>query len=189
MSSFSRVGGHESALTAVTPKAVLGAHGGRRPEPSPNGAGSGTELANPSALAEKRDARLEFDSPTAPSSSPRVLICGDRNWSNRSLIESTILKLKPSLIIEGGANGADFHAREVAKHLAIPFLEFPANWAKYGRAAGPLRNEQMLKEGQPDLVVAFHNDLDSSKGTRNMVNLAFKAGVPVAVISEVKEKE
>ncbi len=56
----------------------------------------------------------------------------------------------------------------------------PANWDQYHRAAGPLRNREMLKEA-PDIVLAFHDDLSQSKGTRDMVNQALKAGVPTII--------
>jgi hypothetical protein len=62
-------------------------------------------------------------------------------------------------------------------------MEYPAQWHKYGRAAGPIRNQQMLAEGKPDLVLAFHDDIDGSRGTKDMVNRARRAGVKVEVIS------
>jgi len=63
-------------------------------------------------------------------------------------------------------------------------LEFPARWDLYGRAAGPLRNSQMLKEGKPNLVIAFHDNLDSSKGTKDMVNKSLKDNIEVILISK-----
>ena len=51
-------------------------------------------------------------------------------------------------------------------------IKFPAEWDKYGKAAGVLRNQQMLDEGYPDLVVYFHKDLENSKGTKDMVTRA-----------------
>src|SRR3972149_6405940 len=102
----------------------------------------------------------------------RVLICGDRNWTDVRTIRSWIAGLQEwgyTTLIEGEARGADSIARDEAILAGIKVLPFPANWAKYGRAAGPIRNQQMLDEGQPDLVVAFHNDIDNSKGTKNMV--------------------
>jgi len=82
-------------------------------------------------------------------------------------------------VIEGEATGADTLARETAKLLDLPFEPYPAQWEKYGRAAGPIRNSQMLLEGKPNAVVAFHTNLAQSKGTANMVNQARKAGLPV----------
>lgn len=101
------------------------------------------------------------------------------------------LKLDPELVvIEGEASGADTIAREVAFELGIPedrVLRFPARWDDYPREqrkrAGHDRNTQMLREGKPDLVVAFHVDLMRSRGTINMVRQARAAGVEVLVCS------
>lgn len=68
-------------------------------------------------------------------------------------------------------------------------IEFPALWDKHGRAAGPIRNTQMLDEGRPDLVLAFHRDLSESKGTRNMVEQSVKANLPVIHYDGYSEKE
>lgn len=83
---------------------------------------------------------------------------------------------------EGEARGADRLAAEAARRLGIPshrILRFPAKWGKYGKAAGPIRNQQMLDEGKPTLVLAYHNDLENSKGTKDMVSRAEAAGVTV----------
>lgn len=61
---------------------------------------------------------------------------------------------------------------------------YPADWANFGKAAGPLRNQRMLDEGKPDLVVAFTNDLASSRGTRDMVRRAQAAGIPTWVVGK-----
>lgn len=108
----------------------------------------------------------------------RVLICGDRNWTDIKRIRQVVKKLAPSLIIEGGAKGADTIASQVGEELGIPVKEFAAYWVKYGRAAGPIRNTKMLKKGKPELVVAFHNDIENSKGTKNMLMQAKEAGIP-----------
>lgn len=67
-----------------------------------------------------------------------------------------------------------------AEERGIPVRAFPADWTTHGKAAGPIRNSQMLKDGQPDLVVAFLGP--NSRGTANMISQAEKAGVPVKVI-------
>lgn len=123
----------------------------------------------------------------------RVLICGDRGWTNAQLIHDKLNELaqghldKIDCVIDGMAHGADHLGYVVAAQLGIATRRFPANWNKYGRAAGPIRNQQMLDEGQPDLVLAFHNDLTNSKGTKDMVNRARKAGVQVEVITEADQ--
>jgi len=120
----------------------------------------------------------------------RVLISGDREWSKRGIMETIFLGLytqvgKQLIIIEGEARGADRMARDIAEIYLQPenILRFPADWTKYGKGAGPIRNKQMLVEGEPDLVLCFHDDIQSSKGTKNMAEQAEKAGVPVYVIS------
>lgn len=114
----------------------------------------------------------------------RILFCGDRNWTNYNVIVDTMIDLGPTVVIEGEARGADRMAREAAEDSSIPVLKFPAHWERYGAAAGPIRNRQMLDEGKPDMVVAFHNDIQNSKGTKNMVEQAKKRGIPVRVITE-----
>jgi len=113
----------------------------------------------------------------------RVLVCGSRNWTDKKAILEFLWKLsRDTLIIEGEGRGADRIARDLAILLGFNILPFPADWKRYGKAAGPIRNQQMLDEGKPDLVVAFHNNLSKSKGTKDMVNRAKKAGIPVQVI-------
>jgi hypothetical protein len=110
----------------------------------------------------------------------RVLICGDRHWTDRELIRDAIYSIDGiGSIIEGEARGADRIAREIANEEGIPVFPFPADWTRWGRAAGPIRNQQMLVDGKPDLVLAFHDDLEHSKGTKDMVTRALKAGLPV----------
>lgn len=117
----------------------------------------------------------------------RILFCGDRNWSHYKTIVDVMLELRPTLVIEGEAAGADSMAREAAEDYLIAVLPFPADWKKYGRAAGPIRNSQMLKEGKPELVVAFHDDITTSKGTKNMVEQAKKNGIKVLVYNSKGE--
>ena len=101
----------------------------------------------------------------------RILCCGDRNWKDKQAIESTIkdrlAAYQIETIIEGEARGADKLSAEVAKGLHISVLLFPADWTKYGKAAGVIRNQQMLDEGKPNLVLAFHDDIKKSKGTKD----------------------
>jgi hypothetical protein len=118
----------------------------------------------------------------------RVLICGDRNMENndencgKMIAALEQYEEKIELIIEGGAEGADKLGKIYAEEYKLPVMEFPANWSRYGRAAGPIRNRWMLKFGKPDLVMAFHPNIEKSKGTKNMVNIAKKAGVKVRII-------
>ena len=117
----------------------------------------------------------------------RVLICGDRHWENREAIRSWLAKLQDwgyDTVIEGGAKGADRIAEQEARLMGFTVIEFPAEWDLYGRAAGPIRNKQMIVEGKPELVVAFHSDITQSKGTANMVSQARKAGIKAIVVDK-----
>jgi YspA, cpYpsA-related SLOG family len=82
------------------------------------------------------------------------------------------------LLIHGDARGADRLAGEWAQQRGVPVHAFPADWDKHRRAAGPIRNKQMLDEGRPDLVVAF----PGGRGTNNMVRQARAAGVEIVEI-------
>ena len=119
----------------------------------------------------------------------RLLICGDRNYSDKEAIRQVIEKFKPSVIIEGEAKGADSLAREVGEELGIEVEKYPADWAAYGRAAGPIRNSKMLKAGKPDIVVGFHDNISESKGTKNMLSISLIAGKPVFVCENRKMRK
>jgi hypothetical protein len=116
----------------------------------------------------------------------RVLVCGDRNYRNYHKIFIFLSSLsKESVVIEGGARGADSWAAVAAKVLGLKVIEYIADWNTYGRSAGPRRNQQMLDEGRPDLVVAFHDNLEASKGTSHMLKIAREKGVATLVNPEV----
>ena len=93
-----------------------------------------------------------------------------RDYTNKAVIRTTMeawLEAGDS-IIHGGAPGADMLAAEVAQELGIPARAYPADWRKHGRAAGPIRNQLMLDDGKPDIVVAF----PGGKGTADMIRRA-----------------
>lgn len=113
----------------------------------------------------------------------RVLICGSRNWFDGERILNLVETFpKDTVIIEGGARGADRYAKLAAIKCELAFEEYPAQWNKFGKSAGPIRNKQMLTEGKPDLVVAFR--MPNSRGTQNMIDQATEAGVPVEVYED-----
>ena len=118
----------------------------------------------------------------------RVLVCGDRNWKAKHIIMQVLQQVKPKIVIEGGANGADTLARECAKELHIDVEEYVAEWQMYGTAAGPIRNRKMLMNGKPELVLAFHDNIDSSKGTRNMIKIALNAKIKVELYKSSGER-
>ena len=75
----------------------------------------------------------------------------------------------------------------MAKQLGFEVREYPAKWDEHGKAAGPIRNRQMFDSEKPELVIAFHNDLANSKGTKDMVAYARSKGCPVNFISEEED--
>jgi len=114
----------------------------------------------------------------------RVLICGDRNWSHSAPIYNLIHLLNNNtLVIEGGARGADTMAGDIAHAAGLTVLKIMADWANKGRAAGPIRNREMLGES-PNLVVGFHENIFDSKGTKHMIDISRNGGYPYMVIDE-----
>ena len=107
----------------------------------------------------------------------RVLVCGGREYRDCDAVHSALDDILPgvSLVIEGGALGADCFAAEWADKTETPHIQFSADWKAHGRAAGPIRNREMLEKGRPDVVLAF----PGGKGTENMISQAEKAGVRV----------
>lgn len=120
----------------------------------------------------------------------RVLVCGDRKWDDSTIVAAMLdgFGYGPEglvvgfTVISGMARGADRFAADWGLANGC-LLAFPADWQKYGKGAGPIRNQQMLDEGKPDLVIAFHDYIDESKGTRDMVLRAKEAGIPVYIVS------
>lgn len=105
----------------------------------------------------------------------RVLVTGDRNWDNENAVHEVLSSLNGIYsisVIQGGARGADTQAAIVCSRLGIPCQTMMADWEKHGRSAGPIRNRAMLKEFKPDVVVAFHANLNESKGTADMIRAA-----------------
>jgi len=92
--------------------------------------------------------------------------------------------MKTTTIIEGEAQGADLIARDVGSKLGFDIEPYPANWTRYRLGAGPVRNSKMLTQGYPDLVLAFHENIEKSKGTKDMIAKAEKAGVEVRLFSD-----
>ncbi len=139
----------------------------------------------------------------------KVLVCGGREfgrlpphgerqgpyWEEKEreylFIQATLTSLFPAdpetwlpdcTIIEGGATGVDSVAADWAAVNWTGLKEYKADWNKHGKAAGCIRNKQMLEEGIPDIVVAF----PGGSGTAHMIKLAQEAGVEVIKIEYIK---
>tara|TARA_R110002153_G_scaffold105397_1_gene243791 strand:+ start:236 stop:586 length:351 start_codon:yes stop_codon:yes gene_type:complete len=105
----------------------------------------------------------------------RVLIAGGRNFTDKQFLEEYMSKYlkEVTLVISGTAKGADRLGEKWAQSHSIPVERYPAQWSRYGGAAGPIRNKEMLDKGKPDLVVVF----EGGKGSNHMATIARKAGV------------
>ena len=101
----------------------------------------------------------------------RVLVCGGRDFQHRGFMRRILFtELKAGdTLIHGDARGADRMAAEVAPS-GVKIEAYPADWEAHGKAAGPIRNQRMLDEGKPDLVLAF----PGGTGTADMVRRAQK---------------
>lgn len=112
----------------------------------------------------------------------RILVCGGRNYDKVKIVNACLDTFKQKwgniTIIQGGARGADRLACAWAKRNNVPCEQFDAEWSKNGRAAGPIRNQQMIDEGKPDLFVAF----PGGAGTADMVARLRKANISGTVM-------
>ena len=119
----------------------------------------------------------------------RLLVCGGRDFSDTAAAYKTLDDMHRAFgigtVIEGDARGADRIAGDWARKNGVTNLKFPANWSAHGRAAGAIRNQQMLDEGKPTHVLAF----PGGRGTADMVDRARKAGVPVVVASGTEARK
>ena len=114
----------------------------------------------------------------------RVLVCGGRDYNNADYMQKVLDDMHAAtpftMLIYGMARGADDLAKIWAAARGISRLGYPADWGKHGRAAGPIRNKEMLTKGKPDLVIAF----PGGSGTRNMIKQARAANVSVCALDQ-----
>jgi hypothetical protein len=114
--------------------------------------------------------------------SRRVLVCGGRDYRDAERVAHELNALHAQFgiahLIHGAAPGADWLAKRWAEAHSIPVTGYPARWDLDGKAAGPIRNARMLREGRPDLVLAF----PGGRGTDDMVRRALAANVTVVQI-------
>lgn len=107
----------------------------------------------------------------------RAIICGGRGFDDVGYLRRCLAEINAiepiTCVICGMATGADTLGRLWARQMAIPVDAFVPDWVAYGKAAGAIRNRQMLMEGRADIVIAF----PGNKGTANMLAQATKAGV------------
>ncbi len=113
----------------------------------------------------------------------RILVCGGRDYTNTYVMKAVLKDYfygPEDCLICGMAKGADMMAFHYVDATDSHIECYPANWDEYGRSAGPIRNQQMLDEGKPDIVIAF----PGGRGTAHMIKISKKAGVPVVEVPE-----
>jgi hypothetical protein len=135
-------------------------------------------------MTENLDATTEAVAVVAPV----VVVCGSRfqgagfdTMLAVSLAISRRINELPqdAVVVTGGASGADWWAHNHAGHRGLARRVIRADWDRYGKRAGVIRNIQMLDE-RPDLVIAFWDG--ESRGTAHTIREARKRGIPVEVI-------
>lgn len=116
-----------------------------------------------------------------------LLVTGARDWSDARLVEETLRPYsgRDIVLIHGDCVGLDRIAANSGEKLGFRIEPHPADWRQYGRGAGPVRNKAMvdrLLKFKVRHMFAFHDNIELSKGTKNCVQQARKAGVcPVIV--------
>lgn len=108
----------------------------------------------------------------------KIAIGGCRDFNDREYIFKFLdqyikeLRYEEIIIISGHCCGVDAIAEEYAEIKKFKTMIFPAEWDKFGRAAGPARNKKMVEAS--DIVIAFWDE--KSKGTKSLISLAKKMG-------------
>lgn len=136
-----------------------------------------------------------MSTPRGASGAFRVLVTGSRDWARRSTVRGSLDSVGfehgyIGLTVVHGAcpTGADAYADEWARDnadIGVLVERVPARWDLHGKAAGPLRNAEMVARGAA-LCLAFPRGL--SRGTRNCMAEARKAGIPVWNLGEEADR-
>ena len=141
-----------------------------------------TETILRNLKVDKDYSKLQPDTDTV-----NVIVAGGRDFENYNLIESELDKLfgdnQDVTVISGKALGADTLGEQYATSKGFKIDEYPANWKKYGKRAGMVRNKQMADNA--NMLVAFWDG--KSKGTGNMIKEARKKKLKVKVVRTDKQ--
>lgn len=120
----------------------------------------------------------------------KILVCGSRHWIHRLPIEWQLRRLAPGDIVVHGHHweGADAITDTIAVELGLVVRRYQANWKKFGRVAGPKRNQEMIdKEHLPkepiEVCLAFAENFAAAHGTSDMRRRAMVAGIRVESFS------
>lgn len=108
----------------------------------------------------------------------KVAVIGSRGFDDYDLVKETLSDLNITLLVSGGARGADSLGERYAKENGIETLIFKPDWKKHGPAAGPLRNTDIVNNSE--MVVAFWDG--ESRGTQDSMKKAEQQGKKVLVV-------
>ena len=116
----------------------------------------------------------------------KVIIAGTRDFNDYDFLKKNVDYFLQGInpnneeieIVSGNARGADKLGERYAKEHNLPVKLFPANWDKYGKRAGYLRNQEMANYA--DVLIAFWDE--KSKGTKHMIDIAKKQDLTVIVV-------
>jgi hypothetical protein len=104
----------------------------------------------------------------------RIVIGGYRNFNDyeifKDFVDLCIRDKTEITILSGHCKGTDLMAERYAKEKGFALEIHPADWKKYGKAAGPIRNRQMVENA--DTVIAFASE--TATGTKNLIQNAKK---------------
>ena len=112
-----------------------------------------------------------------------IVICGSRHFTDYSVLSSalddflSIFQKEEICIVSGGCRGADSLALQYAQDRSISFLKYPADWKRFGKSAGIIRNFQMLEIA--NICFGFHDGV--SRGTAQMLRISRAKGIPTEV--------
>lgn len=122
----------------------------------------------------------------------KLIVTGSRDWVDEDLIEqafyvftdSALNRNEQITVVHGDCpTGADAIANWIAENYGFHIRRYPAEWNLHGRGAGPIRNEEMVREHRnADYVLAF--PLGESRGTRGCMKIASEAGLTVVNLGE-----
>lgn len=122
----------------------------------------------------------------------RIIIAGSRSYDDYNTLAEEcdrILSLKVKdadteiVVVSGHASGADALGERYAQERGFGLETFPADWTKFGRAAGPVRNAQMASVAHA--LIAFPKAGEQNRGTKNMVDLAVRKGLQIRIIGKI----
>ena len=122
----------------------------------------------------------------------RIIVAGGRGFIDYALLSAILKDVlkrfegKDVVIVSGGCRGADSLGERYAGEHGLQVVRFPAEWAVYGKAAGPIRNRKMVEYASEasGILVAFWDG--ESRGTANIIRLAKQFGLQTKITIYVK---